>query len=71
VGGIDRRLETLPRKRLVLDTPCNSGYAMQCPLVTSLTALDGPQDIPGGRVQFCCESTDGPPPGTLYSSSER
>src|SRR5829696_6310370 len=32
-----------PRKRLVLDTPCNSGYSMQCPLVTSLTALGDPR----------------------------
>jgi hypothetical protein len=30
-------------ERLVLDTPWNSGYLMECPLVTSLAALDGLQ----------------------------
>jgi hypothetical protein len=34
--------------RLVLDTPWNSGYLMECPLVTSLTALGGRR---GGRVR--------------------
>ena len=32
-----------PRTLLVLDTSWNSGYLMECPLVTSLTAVDGPR----------------------------
>jgi hypothetical protein len=40
-------------------------------LLKPLTALDGPQDEPGGRVHFCCESTGGPPPGPLYASRRR
>jgi hypothetical protein len=62
---------TVLYERLVLDTPWNSGHPMEGLLITSLTALDGPQDIPGGRVQFCYASTDGPPPGTLYVNSGR
>jgi hypothetical protein len=47
------------RKRLVLDIPCNSGYPMQCPLVTSLAALDGLQ---AGRAHIgvrCVETVGG------------
>jgi hypothetical protein len=37
-------------ERLVLDTPCNSGHPMQCPLVTSLAPVKGRKTNPAAVV---------------------
>jgi hypothetical protein len=57
-------------ERLVLDTSWNSGHLMECLLVTSLTALGGLQDEPGGRWERSMKKV-GWPPGTLYASTGR